>query len=136
MSDCKKFRSILEEWEDLPSILPILASGLITDSGHPKYAEAVRHVSTCQYCQSWFKEQDPDKEERQVTLARIEKYCCTRMYCAVETNEDDELQLGLVHFCGDMIWIVKNFDDAGGNSLINYCPWCGTKLSSKPFVDG
>lgn len=87
-------------------------------------------LQTCKSCQSWLKERVPDDEEARLT--RLEKYCCPVMCGAVE---HEELHVQQIYFQGDVTWAVMNFESVGGNLLISYCPWCGSKMPNKPFVD-
>ena len=66
---------------------------------------------------------------------RAEKYCCLPLWLAVEQHEVDQLNISFSKFRDEKCWIVTSLDVVGGNLLISYCPWCGSKLPEKPFVD-
>ncbi len=131
MNQCKHIRKNLESWngfEALCGFIPEGQDGLPCD-GEEKYREDIRHLQNCESCKSWVKGKIPVEES--LRLERIKKYCCPVMYGAIEHEGYDELQIRLINFQGESTWAVTNFESVGGNLLIGYCPWCGTKMPKK-----
>ena len=135
MTECDKSRKELLNWQGFEMLAGLIlhgSDGLPCD-GEGIYQKRVLHVQTCESCRSWLKDKVPANEESR--LSRLEKYCCPVMFGSVEQKEDDALQLRLINFQGDATWAVMNFDSVGGNLLISYCPWCGSKMPNEPFID-
>lgn len=135
MIECDKSRKELLDWEGFEHFAGLIlhgSNGLPCD-GEGVYKGSVLHVQTCESCRSWLKGKVPANVDSR--LSTLEKYCCPVMYGAVEHHEDGGLQVRLINFQGDPTWAVMNFESVGGNLLISYCPWCGSKMPNKPFVN-
>ncbi|WP_295802205.1 hypothetical protein [uncultured Microbulbifer sp.] len=87
--------------------------------------EAVKHLRTCDSCREWIHEYaGPSLMERQ---SKLSQYCCPQMFGAVEEPKNLRLQLSMARDSG-LQWFLN------GQTVINYCPWCGKKLPFQPFV--
>lgn len=75
------------------------------------------------------------RPEKNTHIEKMNQYCCSAMYGAVEIEANDELNISLINFQGDSIWAVTNFEAVGGNLLFSYCPWCGEKMPSTSFLE-
>ncbi|MBQ0753309.1 MAG: hypothetical protein KBT87_11320 [Gammaproteobacteria bacterium] len=135
MSECVKHRKSLDTWEAFERLIDViwLGSGGLPCDKDGKYKNDVLHVQTCESCKAWIEEKVPTEIKKRTE--RLKKYCCPVMFGAVEESRDGELNLKLMNFQGDPVWAVRNFDHLGSNLLFSYCPWCGSKLPNKPFIE-
>jgi len=135
MDKCELIRTKLENWHGFKSVCSFMLNGNdgLPCDGEEKYREDVRHVQNCESCRAWVSGKIPPKEIDR--MKRLKQYCCPVMYGAVEQEGYDEISLRLVNFQGDPVWAISNFDTVGGNLLVSYCPWCGTKMPKKQFVE-
>jgi hypothetical protein len=83
----------------------------------------------CPRCRAWVSTIVPETQYRR--QARLARYCCAGMFCAVEEHDaraTPRFSFGL--FRGeDPCWQID-----GVNAFASYCPWCGAKLPSGPFI--
>ena len=89
----------------------------------PEIDDALNHLYNCDDCQAWHKTLFP---EHHATQARIAKYCCIHMYCAI--NEDTKNKFTLAWFRDEPCWCMN--DDW---SFAHFCPWCGKTLPMEGF---
>jgi hypothetical protein len=91
---------------------------------------STKHVRECPRCRAWV----PTivSEEQYTRQARLARYCCAGMFCAVEEHESRQTpRFSFGMFRGeDPCWQID-----GKNAFAVYCPWCGTKLPARPFID-
>ena len=89
---------------------------------------AIDHVRKCPKCRAWIDAVVPaDVLRRQ---SRLTRYCCAGMFVAVEEADQGSIRVTFEMFRGeDPCWM---FD--GNHTFASYCPWCGKKLPSKPFI--
>ena len=63
--------------------------------------------------------------------SRLIRYCCASMYVAIEEPHGADIRISFEMYRGeDPCWKID-----GKPTFAAYCPWCGQKLPSKPFVD-
>jgi hypothetical protein len=96
-----------------------------SEEGH-----AIKHLRECPRCRHWVSTIVPEEQYRR--QARMARYCCAGMFCAVE--EHQERQAPRFSFSlfrdEDPCWQID-----GRNTFAVYCPWCGTKLPGAPFIE-
>ncbi|WP_240221585.1 hypothetical protein [Rheinheimera hassiensis] len=65
---------------------------------------------------------------------RIKEYCCVRLFSAIEDPKGyGEIQVRHTKFTGESAWYIEVPEEVvGGNNIILFCPWCGSKLPNKP----
>ena len=102
--------------------LPIKEGDRATDE------KSLQHVRRCPRCRDWIHAIVPaDVLERQ---SRLTKYCCAGMFVAVEEPQRSTNHLSFEMFRGeDPCWKID-----GQYTFASYCPWCGKRLPSQPFV--
>jgi hypothetical protein len=92
-------------------------------------ASSVRHLRECPRCRAWASSLLPEEQYRR--QARMARYCCAGMFCAVEEHETRGTpRFSFELFRGeDPCWQIE-----GNNAFASYCPWCGAKLPNEPFI--
>jgi hypothetical protein len=102
--------------------LPIAEADRATDQ------KAMRHLRSCPKCRNWLHFVVPeDVLQRQYRLTR---YCCAGMFVALEES-DAPNRVSFELFRGeDPCWMIDGY-----RSFASFCPWCGSKLPNKPFID-
>jgi hypothetical protein len=90
---------------------------------------SVRHLRECPRCRAWVSTIVPEAQYRR--QARLARYCCAGMFCAVEEHAARGLpRFSFGMFRGeDPCWQID-----GENAFAVYCPWCGAKLPDGPFI--
>jgi len=90
---------------------------------------SIKHVRECPRCRAWVSTIVPEAHYRR--QARLARYCCAGMFCAVEEHEMRQTpRFSFSMFRGeDPCWQID-----GVNAFAVYCPWCGTKLPDRPFI--
>jgi hypothetical protein len=90
---------------------------------------SIKHVRECPRCRAWVS--TIVSEEHYHRQARLARYCCAGMFCAVEEYESRQTpRFSFSMFRGeDPCWQID-----GKNTFAVYCPWCGTKLPNSPFI--
>ena len=132
---CNESRSYLESWDVFHSHPPVFLyrkDGFPND-GSEKGIDAVKHVQNCESCKNWLGQFV--NENDLIRANEMKKHCCPRMYAAVEEPEAAQLQIKQVQFKEDLAWVVAGFEEQGGNQLIQFCPWCETKLHTRPYSE-
>jgi hypothetical protein len=115
----------------------IMALRYYTDKEVPRHATPgfdcakdalwVSHVRGCASCVDWLRGAAGEQiMEQQRHLAQ---YCCPQMFSAVETPKTFcRVQLAYDYKNEAQRWYLNT------ERIINYCPWCGTRLPDGPFV--
>jgi hypothetical protein len=102
----------------------------IRKKDHAEDERSVKHLRKCPRCRAWIATIVPEAQYHR--QARLTRYCCAGMFCAVEEHD----VRGLPRFSFDMFrgedpcWQID-----GQNVFAVYCPWCGTKLPDGPFIE-
>ena len=87
--------------------------------------EVLDHLRSCESCKNWVSMYSGVQlMERQ---RKLSQYCCPQMFGASEEPKKIRIQISYTPDSG-MRWFVN------GQTMINYCPWCGAQLPSQPFV--
>jgi hypothetical protein len=96
-----------------------------SEEGH-----AIKHLRECPRCRPWVS--TIVSEEHYRRQARMARYCCAGMFCAVEEHETRQTpRFSFTLFRGeDPCWQID-----GDDTFAGYCPWCGTKLPGAPFIE-
>jgi hypothetical protein len=65
----------------------------------------------------------------------IKNYCCVMSSSAIrESAGYGEISIKFANFVGENVWYIEVPEKTvGGNNLISFCPWCGSKLPAKPI---
>jgi hypothetical protein len=90
----------------------------------PQIDAALAHLYDCEHCQAWHKTLFPDYHAH---LARVAKYCCINMMCAVN-NADEKTKFTYGWIRDDPCWLIN--DDW---AFAKFCPWCGSALPDGDF---
>jgi hypothetical protein len=90
---------------------------------------SIKHLRECPTCRAWVS--TIVSEEHYRRQARLARYCCAGMFCAVEEYESRQTpRFSFLMFRGeDPCWQID-----GKDAFAVYCPWCGTKLPNSPFI--
>jgi hypothetical protein len=90
---------------------------------------SIKHLRECPRCRVWVS--TIVSEERYRRQARLARYCCAGMFCAVEEYESHQTpRFSFLLFRGeDPCWQID-----GRMAFAVYCPWCGRKLPDTPFI--
>lgn len=90
---------------------------------------SIKHLRECPRCRAWVS--TIVSEEHYRRQARLARYCCAGMFCAVEEYESHQTpRFSFSMFRGeDPCWQMD-----GKNTFAGYCPWCGAKLPNSPFI--
>jgi hypothetical protein len=92
---------------------------------------SIKHIRECPKCRAWLPTiVSEDHYRRQARLAR---YCCAGMFCAVEEYESHQTpRFTFTLFRDeDTCWQID-----GKDAFAVFCPWCGKKLPDAPFIKG
>jgi hypothetical protein len=123
LAECAAHRAELSERFALPHILALwwLQPAAVASS-------AREHLASCPDCRDWLDTRIPaDIMRRQ---ARLSRYCCARMFAAVEeadTRRDVVVAFAMIR--DEPCWMID-----GRQTYAAYCPWCGTTLPDRPFI--
>jgi len=99
-------------------------------------SKQVGHLRQCEACDDWLQSVcEPEWIDRQ---RRLSRYCCARLFGAVEEPKSDNLPIRLRHYAperweGGSAWELGVGEHTFGRRslIINYCPFCG-KLIKTP----
>ena len=126
-----KRKWIVDRYRDAPMIalryfsddVPVSTGDVETDR------KSMDHIRKCPRCREWLHVVVPPETLRR--QSRLTRYCCASMYVAIEEPHGADIRMSFEMFRGeDPCWKIE-----GKHAFASYCPWCGQKLPSKPFID-
>ena len=129
---CRRHREWLVDFYKSPEfiVLRFFSNAVpIRERDRPAEDHSTQHVRECPRCRTWVSTiVSPEQYRRQARLAR---YCCAGMFCAVEEHPSHQTaRFSFTMFRDeDPCWQID-----GKNAFAVYCPWCGAKLPDRPFI--
>ena len=122
-ADCVAHRAELSMRFELPHALALwwLQPSTVASS-------ARAHLASCADCRDWLEDRIPgDIMRRQ---ARLTRYCCARMFAAIEeADASRDVVVAFTVIRDEPCWMID-----GKQAYAAHCPWCGQALPDRPFI--
>ena len=136
-ADCLAAREWMATYYDSAIIpLRVFSDTEVPVRGRPVFGstedmECVAHVRQCGDCRDWM--HTVADEKWVVRQGRLARYCCAQMFGAVEEPKSSSHKIEWLHAVHPDYGPFWSID--GKATHLAFCPWCGHRMPSKPFVE-